>query len=99
MSKLSMAKEQFRNIWELNETVDENLVDVDDHGWSTYEFIIEVDSFAIEELSLDPELLGTFWSLDVAIEPEWGVQWEMIFDQPTQVEKVEVVRTEWRAVK
>lgn len=92
-----LTKEQFRVA--LDDPYDERLIDTDDHGWSSYEFVVYIDQYMIDNLGFDPALLDTYWALDVVIQPEWGIQWAMCYDEPQQVERKEVVTYEWKAVK
>lgn len=94
----SITKDQFKSIVKTGEVYDEILVDVDDHGWSSYQYIVEIDKFAIDELGVDPDLLGTFWSMEVNIQPEWGIEWSMCYYPPEQVERKEVTKVEWVVV-
>ncbi|QDH46576.1 hypothetical protein LAh9_95 [Aeromonas phage LAh_9] len=93
-----LSIDQFKKIMKSSDYLDEELIDVDDHGWSFMKFIIEIDQFCIDKFEVDKNLLGTFWACEVSTEPEWGIQWETCYTKPYQVEKKEVVKTEWRAV-
>ena len=95
----TITRDQIKKIMRAADYYDEVLIDVDDHGWSYMQFIMEIDQFCIDEMGVEPELLGTFWAVNVSVEPEWGIQWDTCYEDPYQVEKKEVVKIEWSAVK
>lgn len=94
----TITKDQFKLIARSTDIYDETLIDVDDHGWSYCQIIVDIDQFCIDNFEVDTAFLGTFWALNVNIEPEWGIQWEHCYEEPYQVEKKEVIKIEWSPV-